>query len=49
MVVLLYHRLELLAGVEGHDPTGGDGNFLSGLGVPPGTLGLVAQLKIAKS
>ena len=42
-------RLQLLAGVEGHDAARGDRDFLAGLGIAPGTLRLVAQLEVAEA
>src|SRR5450631_329888 len=42
-------RLELLAGVEGHDAARSYRDLLAGLGIAPRPRGLVAQLKIAKS
>src|SRR6266853_1021505 len=44
---LLDQRLELLACVERDHAPRRDGNFFAGLGVAPGPLRLVAQLKVA--
>ena len=49
MARLLDHGFQFLAGVEGDNPAGADGNLFAGLGIATGTLGLVAQLKITKA
>src|SRR5690349_16631975 len=46
---LLDEALQLLAGVEGHHPAGRDGDFLAGLGIAAGPLGLLAQLEVAEA
>src|SRR5258708_7296427 len=49
MVRHLHHRLQLLAAMGGHYPTGRNGDFLTGLGIAPWPLGLGAKLEIAES
>src|SRR5690242_6320188 len=46
---LLDEALQLLAGVEGDHPARRDGDFLAGLGVAPGALGLLAKLEVAEA
>src|SRR5262245_46433158 len=45
---LLHEALEFLAGVEGHDPAGGDRDLLPRLGVAARPLGLLAELEVAE-
>ena len=47
--MLFDHCFELLRGVERDHASCGDGDFLSGLGVAAGTLGLVAELEVAET
>src|SRR5687768_12940965 len=49
MARLFDHRLQLLAGMEGDDPAGADGDFLAGLGVAARALRLVAQLEVTEA
>src|SRR5258705_11286987 len=49
MVRSFDHRLQLLAGVEGHYAAGGDRNLLARLGVAPGALRLFPKLKVAEA
>src|SRR3954471_10799282 len=46
---LLDQALQLLAGVEGDDAAGRDGDLLAGLGVAAGPLGLLSQLEVAET
>src|SRR5262245_54628436 len=49
MVRRVHHGLQFLTGMEGHYATGRNGDFLAGLGVAPGPLGLGAKLEVAES
>jgi hypothetical protein len=49
MARLLDHRLQLLAGMEGHDAPRADRDLLAGLGIAAGALRLVAQLEVAET
>src|SRR5688572_27162262 len=49
MTRLFDHCLEFLAGVEGDNAAGADGNLLAGLGVAARPLRLVAQLEVAEA
>src|SRR5215469_2578397 len=42
-------RLQFLSRTEGDHPPGGDRYFLAGLGIPAGTLVLVAQVEVAET
>src|SRR5262245_43272969 len=49
MVVLFHHRLQLLRSMERHDAARRDRDLFPRLGVPAGTLRLVAKLEVAET